>query len=140
MYPGVACNRDIPAIKTKAFPFKTDEDEKSGHVNMFPGVNISESKEEYLIVLAAPGLQRSDFNIETDQQIITISAWKEMNPVSCVTDRCEYDYTNWTRAFKLPADTDAMFSSAEFRNGELVIHIPRNSSCENQAKVTIYVY
>ncbi|MGH2553410.1 MAG: Hsp20/alpha crystallin family protein [Chitinophagaceae bacterium] len=140
MYPGVASIREILAKKTEAFPFKSNEDEGTRQANLLPGVNISETDEEYQIVLAAPGLQRSDFNIETDQKIITISARKEMNPVICKSDRCEYDYTHWTRAFKLPEDADILFSCAEFRNGELVIHIPRNSSCENQAKVTIYVY
>lgn len=140
MYPGTACNRDIPARKTRAFHFKESEDGTTSRALIIPAVNISETITEYLIVLAAPGLQRGDFKIEIDQLVITISAKKETIPLSCVNDRCEYDYTDWTRAFTLPADADALFARGEYRNGELVIHIPRSSTSENQAKATIYVY
>ena len=143
MYPGTACNRNIPARKTKALHFKENEDGKNivSPALIIPAVNISETTTEYLIVMATPGLQREDFSIEIAESVITISAKKETMPlVSCVNDRCEYDYTDWTRAFDLPADADEVLARAEYRNGELTIHIPRNNISENQAKAIIYVY
>ena len=142
MYPGTACNRNIPTGETIPLHFKEMED----GINPFtpalviPAVNISETAAEYLIVLATPGLHRDDFSIETDQCIITISAKKETLPLTYVNDRCEYDYTEWTRAFALPADADPLLAHAAYGNGELVIHIPRNNSGETRAKANIYVY
>ena len=142
MYPGTACNRDIPARKTKALQFKKKGkgENRISPAHIIPAVNISETNAEYLIVMAAPGLRRENFNIEISQSVITIGAKKEITALSCVNDRCEYDYTDWTRAFALPEDADGLFTHAQYQNGELVIHIPRNSTSENQANTTIYVY
>lgn len=142
MYPGAACNREIPARETKPLHFKAIEDKlnKRNLSLKIPAVNISETTASYILVIAAPGLHRCDFSIEINQSVITISAKKETKPFACVNDRCEYDYTNWTRAFALPADADGMLAHAQYQNGELFIHIPRSNTGENQAKATIYVY
>ncbi len=142
MYPGSASTRNIPARETQVLPFKDKEgmETAAAPVRMIPDVNISETTEQYLIIMATPGLKRGDFNIETAGSIMTISAKKEADPLSCVDDRREYDYGDWTRAFTLPGDADALLAGAEYKNGELIIHMPRNSSSENQAKATIYVY
>lgn len=145
MYPLVACNRDIPQRKTRVLPFKKRGNRGNliNSANNTPAANISETGCEYLIVIATPGLYREDFRIEVTQSIITISAKKEKTILGCVNDRCEYDYTDWTRAFALPADADAILAHAAYQNGELVIHIPRNQDIENnenKVKATIYVY
>jgi len=142
MYPGTASNRDIPARETKPLHFKEIEDGKNT-VNtslIIPAVNISETETQYILIMAAPGLHRDDFSIEINQSVITIAAKKETVPLVCVNDRCEYDYTDWTRAFSLPADADALLANATYQNGELIIHIPRNNTNEAGAKATIYVY
>jgi HSP20 family protein len=142
MYPGTACNRNIPARKTKALHFKETEDgQKSVNpVHTIPDVNISETATDYFIALATPGLHRDDFSIEIAQSVIAISGKKEIGLSTCVNDRCEYNYTDWTRAFTLPADADALLAHAEYQTGELVIHIPRNNTGENKTRTTIYVY
>lgn len=142
MYPGTATNKVIPMRKTRVLHFrkKGQGDNSVTAERLIPAVNISETNEEYLIVIAAPGLRRENFRIEISQSVITISAKKEITALSCVNDRCEYDYTDWTRAFALPEDADGLFTHAQYQNGELVIHIPRNSTSEKQAKATIYVY
>jgi HSP20 family protein len=142
MYPGVACNKFIPSKKTEIFHFKENEDDHPiGNTTcVCPSVNISETKTEYHIIIATPGLHREDFNIEIDECILTISAKKETIPVDTVIDRCEYDLSEWTRAFILPDDADELLAHAQYKNGELTIHIPRSNTSENQAKATIYVY
>lgn len=142
MYPGAACNRDIPTRETKPLHFKEIEDGKNtGNSPLtIPAANISETTTAYLIVMAASGLHRDDFSIEINQSVVTISAKKETVPLTCVNDRCEYDYTDWTRAFSLPADADALLANAAYQNGELVIHIPKSNIAENQSKAIIYVY
>lgn len=142
MYPGTASNRNIPARETKPLHFKEIEDGmNTDNLSLIiPAVNISETDTEYILVMAVPGLHRDDFSIEINQSVITIAAKKETAPLVCVNDRCEYDYTDWTRAFSLPADADALLANATYQNGELLIHIPRNSSTETGAKATIYVY
>ena len=143
MYPSIACIRDIPSKKTRACQFKKQRtgDNLVNTAQNIPAANISETVSEYHIVMATPGLRREDFSIKVAESVITISAKKETSPLTgCVNDRCEYDYTDWTRAFALPADADAILAHATYQNGELVIHIPRNPIIESEAKATIYVY
>lgn len=141
MYPGKAYCKDITAKKTKALHFKANEDDNSDCLSqLIPAVNISESDTEYIIRLASPGLRREDFNIQIDQSVISISAKKETASLTDVNDRCEYDYTDWTRAFIMPKDADALLAHAIYQNGEMLIHIPRSNKNENPAKATIYVY
>lgn len=142
MYSAIAHKKDIPKRKTRIFQFKKEENGEplKNPTRTIPVVNISETASEYLVVLATPGLRRENFTIEVAQSVITISAKNETIPLSCVANHCEYDYTDWTRVFVLPADADVIFASAVYQNGELVIRIPRNYTSENQAKATIYVY
>ena len=142
MYPSIASSKFIPAKKTEALHFKEKDEEVKiiGPAYSIPAVNIFETTTEYLIVMATPGFERENFNIWIDQSIITIAAKKETVPLSWVSDRLEYDYTEWTRAFTLPADADELMAHAQYQNGELVIHLPRNDNNENQAKAIIYVY
>lgn len=142
MRSGIACNSDILQKKTRISQFKKrgSGDSIVYPAHIIPDVNIAETATEYLIIMAIPGLRREDFSIEVAQSVITISAKKEAIPLSWVKNRYEYDYTNWTRAFALPVDADAILVHAAYQNGELIIHIPRNPTSEPQAKATIYVY
>ena len=142
MYPCIASSKSIPVRITEALHFKEKGEGKNiaGPAYSIPAVNIFETTTEYLIVMATPGFEHEDFNIGIDQSIITIAAKKETVPLSWVSDRLEYDYTDWTRAFNLPADADELLAHAQYQNGELVIHLPRNSFSENRAKAIIYVY
>lgn len=141
MYPGKAYCKDITVRETKALHFKANEDENNVCLSqLIPAVNISETNAEYIIKLATPGLKREDFMIKIDQSVISISAKKETDTLNDINDRCEYDYTDWTRAFIMPEDADALLAHAFYQNGEMLIHIPRNKTIENPAKATIYVY
>jgi HSP20 family protein len=142
MYPAVPYNKYIPSRKTEVLRFKENEEGNNATSIKcsIPGANIFETNNEYHIIIAAPGLYRDDFNIEIAESVITISAKKETPFGEKVSDRCEYDYTEWTRAFLLPEDADEFLANAEYQNGELNILIPRNNKSENRAKATIYVY
>lgn len=140
MYPGIACTKIIPIHKAKIDCFNQTEDFTLVSSLVTPPVNIGEKKDEYVIALATPGLHRDDFCIECNNSILTISAKKESSIADYVIDRCEYDLSEWTRAFQLPDDADVILTHAEYLHGELIIHIPRSESIENREKATIYVY
>lgn len=140
MYPGIACNKIIPVVKTKDLCFEENDAKAKLPALMSPSVNIGSSDEAYLITIATPGLHREDFQIKVEQAVISISAKKEVTPDKFNSDRCEYNYAEWTRAFRLPADADAIMTHAEYLQGELIIQIPKSESSENKTNSTIYVY
>jgi HSP20 family protein len=111
----------------------------TGKPVVLPVVSMDETNEEYIIYMAMPGMRREDFGITVNQFTLTISAGKREN-VQRFDDHCEYDYCGWTRSFKLPEDADAVLTTAAFRNGELVIHIPKTEDTFPLPSLVIHIY
>ncbi len=140
MYPGNPTKKHITPKVTKTLCFKSELDgKKTSPVQVSPAVNIEETPAQYLIVIAVPGLHREDFSLEIVEGILSISATKEKESYT-PNDRWEYDYSDWTRTFSLPDDSDVVLSHAKYWNGELIIRIPRGNTDENKAKAIVYVY
>jgi HSP20 family protein len=114
------------------FDYPINEFFSTGKIMSSPAVNVSESDKEYHISVAAPGLDKSDFKVETDDDVLTISAEKEMEEKEGKYNRREYNYSSWRRSFHLPDGTDATKIDAEYKNGELHIHIPRTTERETK--------
>jgi HSP20 family protein len=92
-----------------------------------PSINVKETEHEYKLSIAAPGLEKDDFEIQLSQGMLTISAEKEENKNSDGKyNRREYNYSSWTRSFSLPEDAVDGKISAEYKNGELRIDVPKN--------------
>ena len=104
-------------------------------------VNISETDKEYILSLATPGSKRENFTIEIIGKNIIITVHQNHISPECIHERWEYDYENWKRVFRLPMDADAFFARAKYRDGELIIRIPKGlGDCFLKETLTIYVY
>lgn len=94
-------------------------------VTRVPAVNITETDTAYEIDLAAPGLKKSDFKINVDKNIISISAEKHDDKESeekSYTKR-EYNYSSFTRSFTLPDTVDYNNIDASYIDGVLKVTI-----------------
>jgi HSP20 family protein len=101
-------------------------------INM-PSVNIVEGKNDFRIEVAAPGLQKDDFKINLDNNVLTISSEKEEKQEEKDERymRREFSYTSFRRSFSLPQTVEADKISANHNNGVLSISIPK----KDEAKV-----
>jgi len=93
-----------------------------------PAVNIKENENEFLVDVAVPGMEKGDFKIDLDNDILTISSEKTLNNEDSDEKytRKEYSYLSFKRSFTLPkgiVDSDNI--SATYKNGELKITIPK---------------
>ena len=92
-----------------------------------PSVNIAETPNSFTLELAAPGLQRSDFNIEVENRMLTVSAEKEAEKkdeaeaYSCK----EYSFNSFSRSFTLPENVREGDIEARYENGILKVVIPK---------------
>lgn len=95
-----------------------------------PAVNIKEANDQYTISLAAPGLQKDDFSIDIDGNMLTIRSEKEKKNEEKEEKftRREYSYTAFSRCFRLPEDVKQENIDARYQNGELVIALPRRKN------------
>ncbi len=92
-----------------------------------PAVNIIEGKDDFRIEVAAPGLDKKDFKIDIDNNMLSISAEKE-NTVKEEEDnyvRREFGYTSFKRTFTLPDSVNAEKIKATHKEGILQITIPK---------------
>lgn len=90
-----------------------------------PGVNIIETEKAFGIELAAPGLKKSDFKINVDKNIISVSVEKteENKTEEKVYSKKEYNYSSFSRSFTLPETVDYSNIEASYVDGILTVKI-----------------
>ena len=98
-----------------------------------PSVNIKESADEFEVELAAPGLVKSDFNIELNHDLMTISSEKKTENETNEGEqfaRREFSYQSFSRSFYLPNSADAEKIKARYENGILKVSIPKKEEAK----------
>ena len=92
-----------------------------------PTANITETPKEFKLELAAPGLERKDFDIEVDNNILTISAEKEEQNKEEKKEysRREYSFNSFSRSFTLPDNIKEGNIDAKYENGVLKVVLPK---------------
>ena len=100
-----------------------------------PAVNVTEDKDKYLVSLAAPGLNKEDFNVDIDGNMLTISSEKEEKKEEKDEKftRREYSYSSFSRSFNLPEDVKQDAIEARYENGVLNINLPRKEETKKIA-------
>jgi len=90
-----------------------------------PVANVTESESGFKIELAAPGLKKSDFKINVDKNVMTISVEKTEEKVddSKVYSKKEFSYTSFSRSVTLPEIVDYASIDASYEDGVLGITI-----------------
>ena len=98
-----------------------------------PSVNIKENKDLFTVEVAAPGFNKTDFNIELNNDILTISSEKEEQNELKENERIskqEFSYQSFTRSFTLPELVEDENISAKYENGILSISIPKKEEAK----------
>lgn len=108
-----------------------------------PSVNIVENNDAFEVEMAAPGMDKKDFKIELDNEILKISVEKETNN-NMDTDtkviRREYNYQSFQRTFNLPKSVvDESKIEANYKDGVLKIHIPKKEEAKALPPRTIQI-
>ena len=94
-----------------------------------PAINIVENLPNFVIELAAPGLQKENFTIEAEDDTLTIAAKKvaEKNEESSDSKfmKREFNYSSFERNFKLPENIKTEEIQASYENGILRVTLPK---------------
>lgn len=93
-----------------------------------PAVNIKNNDSHFEIEVAAPGLDKEDFNIEVVDNILKLSVSKSSEKEEDEENftRKEFNYMNFNRSFTLPknlVDTESV--EANYKDGILNIRLPK---------------
>jgi HSP20 family protein len=97
-----------------------------------PAVNVTEGDEAYTIEVAAPGLEKKDFRIDLDNDVLTIASVREDNREENQDQytRREFGYESFSRSFNLPELVDNEKISASHKNGILFVNIPKKEEAK----------
>lgn len=99
-----------------------------------PAVNVIETGEDFRIEVAAPGLDKKDFNIDLDGRMLTISSQKELKNEEKNERfmRREFSYSSFSRSFSLPESINADQIKANHKDGILHITIPKREEAKQK--------
>lgn len=112
-----------------------------GFSTQVPSVNITENNQEYKIHLAAPGLEKKDFRIEVENNMLTVSSQKEQETSEEKNNyrRREFSYQSFSRSFQLPQNTQSDKIDAHYQDGILQLTLPKKETSLPTTKKEIHV-
>jgi len=106
-----------------------------------PAANIIEQNEAFYLEIAAPGMQKDDFKINLENNILTVSA--ELDDAKREEGRNytrkEFYYGSFSRSFTLPKTIDLDRIKAEYLNGILKIALPKKDEARVELKKEIQI-
>ena len=106
-----------------------------------PAVNIKENEKDFELELAIPGFKKDDFNIEVDENILTISSEvkSENHTNENKFTRREFSYNAFKRAFTLPETIDDGKINANYEAGVLRLTLPKREEALPKPKRMIAI-
>ena len=97
-----------------------------------PAVNVKEKKDAFEIQMSAPGLKKEDFNVELNNNLLTISCEKkdedETKDENGKYTRREFIYQSFSRSFNLPDTIDKEKIDAKYEDGILTLSVPKKEN------------
>jgi len=101
-----------------------------------PAVNIKETADTYEVEVAAPGMNKKDFNVQLEGNILTISSERELNQGQNNNLRYatrEFSYQSFSRTFTLQKDVvDTEKIQATYEDGVLHLVIPKKEDAKQK--------
>ena len=124
-------NRDLPGVFSQNFNTGMS----------LPMVNIKETPDSYYVEMAVPGMNKSDFQIDLDNQILSISAEMEEDDESKDVQftRREFGYSSFKRSFSLPQTVEDTKIKADYKEGILSIQLPKKEEARQKPARSIRI-
>ncbi|MCA9502437.1 MAG: Hsp20/alpha crystallin family protein [Myxococcota bacterium] len=100
-----------------------------------PSVDISESKESYVVTAELPGAKRDDITVELQEGVLTIRGTKRSEREEKTEERryVERSFGSFTRSFTLPPNANGDEIKAKFAEGVLTVEIGKREEDKPKA-------
>lgn len=106
-----------------------------------PAVNVQEGEKEFVLELAVPGKTKNDFEIELDQDVLTIASVEDQandNQHELFT-RKEFNFNAFKRSFTLPESINTKKIKANYTQGILRVALPKRKEAIPQPSKKIAI-
>ena len=101
-----------------------------------PAINVKETNENFEVEVAAPGMEKKDFKIELNGNMLAISSEKKNEWEQNENERYsrkEFSYQSFQRIFQLPKNVvDENNIQAKYENGLLRLIIPKKEQAKQK--------
>ncbi len=98
-----------------------------------PSINIRDTNGKgYVIEMAAPGFDKSDFDIKVQNGVLHIEAERHETENDGTYTRREHNYSRFSRSFTLPETVKEDKIDAAYQNGMLTIDVPVRAEVEEK--------
>jgi len=106
-----------------------------------PATNIVENENSFELELAVPGMKKEDFNINVENNMLTISSEKQVENEEKGKNytRNEFVYGSFSRSFVLPKSVDSEKIKAEYKDGVLNLNLPKKAEEKLKEKKQILI-
>lgn len=113
----------------------------AGFATSAPQVNILQSDDAYSLELAAPGLNKEDFQLNLDNGTLTVSLEEKNEEQETEKNfiRREYRFSAFKKSFQLPENVDLGNITAGYENGVLLIILPKIKKEQGETLRTIEI-
>jgi len=108
----------------------------SNESSTLPAVNIRETKDDYIVEMAAPGMSKDDFEIELKNNALMIKSELSSKHEDDEDQyaRREFSYSSFVRSFNLNSRVvDDAKIEASYNNGVLKLVLPKKEEAKEKA-------
>src|SRR5699024_10837130 len=111
--------------------------------NKTPAVNVKESENNFTLELGAPGMKKDNFQLELDDNLLSISSEKKAEKETENKDEKftirEYSYSSFKHSYILTESVDFSKISEDYKDGVLKIDLPKREEAKTQHKRLIEI-
>ena len=112
--------------------FRTEPEEWFTPTEWMPPVHIEEDDREYLLKAELPGMKKEDVKLKVERGTLSISGERKEEKDK-KHHRVERSYGAFMRSFALPEVVRSEKVSAEFKDGILTVHVPKDEKAKPKA-------
>jgi len=114
---------------------RVQPEEEFALMEWLPPVDIEENDREYVVKTELPGMKKEEVKLKVEGGTLTISGERkaEKEDKDKKYHRLERSYGAFQRSFMLPEGTLPEKISAEFKDGVLLVHLPKDEKAKPKA-------
>ena len=97
--------------------------------NVFPPVNVFQCEDGWVLTAEVPGLRSEDLKVSVEGDRVTLRGERKIeHPAAASLHRRERQSGFFRRTLELPQAVDSEKVQAQYRNGVLVVKLPRTAA------------
>lgn len=108
------------------------EQSQATDCDWMPPVDVREEKDNYVVEMDLPGIERQDVEVTFENDVLTISGERksELEEKDSRSHRRERNFGHFTRSLRFPVDANRDGIDATFKDGVLTVRVPKTEEAK----------